>query len=793
MASLTLPPFAHPFELAARVLRGARHGLSDLAELRARLARRHPVLASVAFLPGLLLGTGLVAAVYVLPPLVRPFGGEIVTEIRDADARRQGTALYDASGRWIGAFPSRFDRSGRFNAGETAEYDTDISGREFAVHPDYKTLFVENPPQPYLTCLKALEDSNLGNLLINPHGIDGAGLLRAASQGFRGGGGSTLSSQLVQQLIRPKGSYQPGMFGTLQRKVEDIFWTVPVMYGHAPGDRRFDQYLARHLPHLRDTQDHRGTVWGIEASSQVLWGKPAAQLDQSEQFILAAAVHRQILFPLAHDEQMRLRDNSKRSSESWQRAIKRARRCASNPAVVAEPAERARIGAQLNAMALADAPKPKADPVIDALGRERYGVRWPERARDPFRRANIFASYAMAGLSAEFSDAFGLDWAHRIAQVTTTIDIADERRFAPQFRQRLRDWLAGREDLNPYYRPWATYRSPSSEPEEIPEAIVAVSDADGRLVRYYSSVGGAPYFGSQRDALGGYQPAKEDRQIASLGKIGSALVILQAGSAGDAAVQAFAHSDTDAMVELVAAADPDRRLSRAIITGLHWSEASARAVGGQALDPAFSLAHGYLAAAPRTQHWAAGAVTAALAGDGRPVSPPSLLETLRLVDLDAGTLGAPMRRLGNPYRSEAGNSTLDPAALIPPALRNRARLLMSAPVCGGGTLRALADWCQPARIRLIWGKTATMDISSAFSSRTGASAKGVVLRIAITGGVVFVDGRRYSFYLSVSGQDAGHPLTIGKPDSVGLEASRLAPLLDIILSDLENGGQTDVR
>lgn len=785
-------PLLPPAELAARGLRGTVHRIGDLAEMRARFARNHPVAATLTLRPITLAALALAAVVYVLPPLVSPFGAAVVAEIKDADARRQGTALYDVQGRFIGAFPSRFDNGGRFNPADAPRQDNDISGRAFTIYPDYKTLFVENPPRPYIDCLKALEDSNLDNPLINPHGVDAAGLLRAGGGLFRGAGGSTLSAQLVQQTIRPKNSYGKGRLASFARKAEEIVWTVPIMYGHAPNDRRFDQYLARHLPHLKYMQEARGTIWGIEASSQVLWGRPASELDPARQFILAAAVRRQILFPLAREGRAGLRDTSAASAKSWIKAIDRARVCADNPAVLPDPAERSKVKSVLDQLALT-MPAPKADPVIEALGRERYGARWPERARDPFRRANIFAPYAMSGLRAEFSDAFGRDWSRQVAEVRTSIDIADERRFAPRFREHLRGWLAARSDLNPWYRPWATYNTAGPEPEQIPEVIVAVAGSDGRLVRYYSASGDAPYFGAQRDRAGRYLPGREDRQLASLGKIGSAIVLLRAGAVDARARRAFALSDTPAMEALVAAADPTRQIAHTTIVRLHWSEASAQAGGGRALDPAHSLANGDVAAAPRTQHWAAGAITAALADDWRPLPPPSLVGKVRLVDLEAGRMAPPLARIADSYAIGGSMSVLDPAGLVPPNQRLAAKLLFPAPICGGGTLRRLAHWCRPARTRLIWGKTATMDISSAFSKQTGTDRQGVVLRLAVAGGVVFADGRRYSFFLSLGGTDARHPLAIGRPGERGLEASALVPLLDFILADLEQGGSTNVR
>lgn len=771
-------------EFAARCARAVGHCLSDLAELRARAGRRHPLLANVAMVPAMLGATVAAAAVYVTPPLVRPFGDRVVGEIVESDARRQGTALYDSKARFIGAFPSRLDSDARYNRGESPVTDTDLSGHTITIHPDHKTLFVEHPPQPYIACLKRLEDAHLSNPLINPYGIDGLGLARIGLTGGRAGG-STLSSQLVQQLIRPKEAPGGSRLATYRRKVEEIFWTVPIMYGHAPNDRRFDQMLARHLPHLQYLQNDRGTIWGIEASSQVLFGQSAQTLDPARQFILAAAVRRQIVFPWAKQGRAGLRDISAKSRRSWLKAIGRARKCADSEKVLPDP--KARVNALATLASLARSlPTPHADPVIEALGRERYGVRWPERARDPFRRANIFAFYAMDGLRAELLDALGKDWSRKVAQVRMTIDVRDERRFSPKFRQEARQWLAHRPDLNPYFNTWATYANAQDEPRDaIPEVIAAVADSEGRLVRYYSSREMAPYFGQARSAQGQYEQSLEDRHMSSLGKIGSALVLLRAGADNAAARRAFAVSDTSAITAMTHAADPGQRLSRSVLSQLHWSDFASRDGAGHPLDLSFAFANGLVAASPRTTHWGALTITNALAGDERPVRAPSLAGEFRLVDLAQGRLKEPLGRLADAYGGPGGYTSMDPRALIDPAARARAILLLSAPICGGGTLRALQQWCDPKRTHLIWGKTGTLDISSSYSHNSGERHTGVVSRIAITGGVEFADGRRFAFFLSIGGVGATKPLTIARPGTGGLEASALAPLLNTMLEDLD--------
>jgi Transglycosylase len=784
MASTALPLFS-ALELAVRGVRAARLGFSDVAELRVRAGRRQPFFANVTLLSVLLGGV----AFYISPIILRPFGASFVGEIIESDARKQGTALYDSQNRFIGAFPARLDSDERYNNSEKPEIDTDLSGDSFTVYPDHKSLFVEAPPQPYLSCIKRLEDSHLGNPLINPHGVDGLGLINALRKGGTAGG-STLSNQLVQQLVRPKPDHETRLDG-VWRKLTEIFWSAPILYSHAPNDRRFDQYLARHLPHVQFTQEKHGTIWGIESASQVLFGTSAVDLDPARQFVLAGSIKPPVAFALAESTRSGvIRDVSEKSRSKWEKVLSRARTCAKDPGVL--PSARDRVTALQTLDTLGEqVPLPQADPVIEALGRELYGELWQVRARDPARRANFLANSALYGMRAELFDALGPQWSRKVAQVTMTLDLTDQRRFARPFRAATRSWLASRTDLNPIYRDWASYGPSEAEPtDNMPEVIATATDERGNLVLYYNShVDDPAYFGTRPPAGGSYSPDREDRQLASLGKVGSALVLLKTGKVDGAARSAYAQSDTAAIEAMTRTADPRQLVSRDLVSKLYWSEASSRQKSGEPLDLAFSLANGRVSASPRTAQWAATTITNALAGDETPVAAPTLIGALKLVDLQAGKLVSVTTRLKDSYARAEGPARMQPSALIAKDDRAAAILLLSSPVCAGGTLRTLQQWCGPARSRFIWGKTGTLDISTAYSHLTGGAHHGVVRRVSVMGGVAFQNGRRFSFYLSIGGTSDRIPLTMGKPGQAGLEASAIAPLVNLIIADLASKPQ----
>ncbi len=772
-------------EYIARAVTAVGYGFITIVELYLRALRRHPLMTNLALMPISLGAAIIIAAVQIVPILIQPFGAEIRNEIEESDARKLGTALLDSESRWIGAFPGRLDSNHRFNESETVQYqDTDLSGKSFPIYPDHKTLFVENPPIHYLACVKRLEDNNLGNWLVNPHGVDGIGMLRAATSGMKAGG-SGLSSQLVQQLIRPKGKWE-SRTDKIRRKIKETFWTVPLMYNYAPNDRRFDQLVARHLPHVQYTQQDRSVLWGIEASSRVLFDAPANDsLPKAAQYILASAIWRQLVFPAARDHKTgQIVDKTRLAKKNWHQAINRARVCANDPNLNPDASERKRVNDDLEERAK-KLPEPESDPVIEQLGRARYGSRWSERARDPFRRANIFAYNAMQGLVSEFRDALTSSWSRHVASVSMTIDLVDDRRFSPLFRSAARQWLAERPDLNPLYRPWATYATGEAEPvDTIPDITAVVADERGKIVRYYSSREGAPFYGLQRDKNGRYQPQKEDQQLASLGKIGNALVLIRSGALANGVIVAYANSNSDAVTSLTMGADPTGVISQQIMQSLMWTSNAAKDASGDDLDARWSMSHGLAAASGRTVLWNGLAITNALANDYRRVTAPSLIERLTLVDLKTGKSFSTVNSLRSAYGFSGLPTKISPAALIQPADRGKALQLLSSPICGGGTLRSMSSWCSLRSTRFIWAKTGTTDSTDKWNRQNNAQAKGVVDRLSILGGVEFPNGRRYALYLSVAGQSAARPLMVGKSGQREAEASQIAPLFEIMLSDI---------
>ena len=91
----------------------------------------------------------------------------------------------------------------------------------------------------------------------------------------------------------------------------------------------------------------------------------------------------------------------------------------------------------------------------------------------------------------------------------------------------------------------------------------------------------------------------------------------------------------------------------------------------------------------------------------------------------------------------------------------------------------------------VFGFTTPKDVTiSKVESGSPADGKIKVGDVIIgVGGVEFKDGRRFSFFLSMGGNDNRHPLTIANGKGSGLNADKLVPLLNRVLIDIESANR----
>ena len=705
-----------------------------------------------------------------------------------ADERSLGTAIYDVKGRFVGIFDPILD----------SEEDFNYTGRpitlpQYIAYPDHKTLHVGAVPEDYWRCLAYQEDRHLGGL-INPFGIDLYGVLKiplstltrsvANRSPSLGVGGSTLSMQLARIFFKTPPRGDESAYEKLSRKAKE-WWLGPVIHWQLTraGDHgALKRWAANHFPLAQRTGGQE--LYGVEETSLILFGKPASGLSRAEQYVLAAAVNQPVMLIGGSERLEKLRQ------ASWRRvAGSRALICAN--ALIADPSERARVAAELERLA-ASPPDPKPMPgteeVLAALSPGNAG----RVGANPVYRANTLLPSVKYGVRDELKRRFGLSWRAHVGAVHLTLDAADNFSFGARANGVLAKLDARyRDSLDPAYAlaPRTADGDQDNPASLLPDVIVAAADEQSRLVRYFETNFSASYFGSAlaRDAkTGHYDPARESRAVASLGKMLAAVAIANQGR--DTPNSRWVDSKSPATGLEACGKGELRRLRTARVsfacslnTPLAWRTARVplaeltRLVQGFGItlaDPVTSAANlakslvvGQVAAAPRTMHRLAGSVLASLAGDPQlPMPLPTLIDDLALSNSEA--------------KGTEADGAIVPASLIQPQSKNELAAFLESPLCyKHGTLKRLSDWCAASHkgVALHFAKTGTRGTGA-----LDASAYDTV-DLWVAGGIKFDSGAAYSYVLLIG---TGSP---ARPWARDLYAGQVAePLLRVLLEDLED-------
>ncbi len=708
-----------------------------------------------------------------------------------ADERSLGTAVTDAGGRFIGILDPVLD----------SEDDLNLSGRpietpDYIAYPDHKALHVDHVPPDYWRCLAWLEDRHLGGW-VNPFGIDLFGVLKIPVSTVRrsiesgslslGVGGSTLSMQLARIFFKSPPSRNESAAEKLSRKFKE-WWLAPVIHWRllrGGENAKIRLWAANHFPHAQRTGGQE--LYGVETTSRILFGKPAAEMSVAEQYVLAAAVNQPIIL-LGGSARMDALQQA-----SWQRiAGQRARVCAQ--VLQKEPSRRAEVEAELTRL-IAKPPAPIIDSDIEQAIEDIAPDRLDFARANPILRANTIIPSVRYGARDELRHAYGYGWRRVVRGVTLTLDAPQNLRFGERIEEALArvqaragPQLAAGFTLNP-----ADVEG-SSVPSRVPDIVVAAADADGRLVRYFETNFTAAYYGAAgaRDrAEGRYVPARESRAIASIGKIAAAVAIANDGGKRDGK-WVDSRAPVQGLDECLIG--KERRLRNAELSfacslnaPLEWRAARVplseltrltRGFGLRPLDKitsgpnlAKSLVVGQVAASPRTVHRMSATVLSALTrGEGGSVRLPSMLEEARVVDGEQGV---------------APSGVLSPAKFVKPESHAALRAYLSAPLCHKrGTLRRLSDWCAGNRdsVALHFAKTGTRGNGSSDPAAPDT------VDLWVSGGIAFKSGPAFSYVLMIG---TGNP---SDPFARDLYAGRtLEPLVRVLLDDLEALSQQEAR
>lgn len=727
---------------------------------------------------------------YVVAP-IRGFVGHayLADALRYTDERSLGTAIYDANGYFIGIFDPALD----------SQEDVNYTGRtirlpDYIAYPDHKSIHLDTAPEAYWQCLLFQEDRHLGTIW-NPFGIDFLGILKIPYTTVKrtvqtgrpslGAGGSTLPMQLARIFFKTPPSRNESIVDKLTRKLKE-WWLAPVIYWELSKDgdlSRLKAWSANHFPHAQRTGGQ--PLYGIEQTSLVLFGKPASELTVAEQYVLAAAVNQPIIL-LPGSERL----NAVRT-RTWRRIVnERARYCAET--LIADEGQRAAVGEELSRLGAKD-PDPKTPGALTAgLARLAPNVaRWADA--NPVIRSNALVPSAKYGVRDEMKNRFGFAWRTHVRGVHLTFDALENRAFRNQVEDALSAMQKRFESrINSSFSLDITdARSQDSAlAQKVPDVVVAAADRSGRLVRYFESNFNAAYFGSSlgRDpATGRYDPKRESRFIASIGKMIGAIAIANDG--GDTAQTGYLDTRAPEIGLEACGRGRKRRLRKAEVsfacslnTPLTWRLARTDTVALRSLvadyaltlpdaqargaQLARNLVVGQAAASPRTVHRMAGSILSALSGDGSdkphyPTLVRSFDRTERLADLEVPN---------DPANAPAIDS------IIRPESHAALKAFLSAPICYPfGTLRRISDWCATKRddVTLHFAKTGTWG--------TGALAAEAddTVDLWVAGGIRFSSGAAYSYVVLVG---SGSPST---PWGRDLYAGAVAePLLRALLEDL---------
>ena len=194
---------------------------------------------------------------------------------------------------------------------------------------------------------------------------------------------------------------------------------------------------------------------------------------------------------------------------------------------------------------------------------------------------------------------------------------------------------------------------------------------------------------------------------------------------------------------------------------------------GEGTPPSTAIVLGQIAGSPRRVHQMASVVLASLIGQGgKPVHLPTLIKALD-----------PTNRADAVTAARDTVSDIVPNVLIKPSARGMLKALLESPLChtaGGqpaGTLKSIANWCaaRHAGLRLHFAKTGTKPTLD----------PNATVDTWITGGVQFANGAAYS-YLALVGTGS-----VSEPWAQNMNAAQIAPLVDVLLADLEGHAKSN--
>lgn len=739
-----------------------------------------------------------------------------------ADMRARAVALYDSEGRYFGIVHAETenDHLGEFERGELSPFDAS---------PDHKAVPVAEAPPYFWRCVVYTEDRHRGEWR-NRYGVDALHLARLP---ISSRGGSTIEMQLARSMWKMHSRNSD----PLVRKYQELS-AAPVLNRYLVKDGNtagLERWFAQHIPLVQGGGDEQGSIYGVYAAGQFLFGKRAEELDAAEQLVLAAAVRRPIAWPESEERRAGILYDLIGVDEDMRRALL----CASDKAqladgtlVIENDRLRARTRERLAELRVPANVGRTDDAFLEVLKAKGMMAEQPLLA--PMRLAKELAPNVQREVVAELTDLLAdppeaaratkavvverkaepvrltgsHPWRGKVREVFVTLDVAKNTAFRAKAREAatlLGEGLAegGRFRAGTLPRYELGEGGTLNIREGDTPLVIVAADAEGRIVRYYNSGATTAYsgYGATRPMISGfgkgpYDRTYETRAVGSVAKLAAALLLAEGGAtdAGKTVSNACMPGLQQGCAGAAVRPTPARVTMRRAF-GSSLNPAIVRALGeGTTLQQTVSLmdklgfylperhrgtpmatnvALGRFAGRPRSVHWLAAVAMQAARGVEGPVTEPYFVERYRLIE--------PISTGGYTFRQETPQrESYERAAPMSESGAAFLRAVLSQPVCDAkeGSLRRLADWCASGRkdVRLHVAKTGTVSAGSIGGGFDESDWW-------IAGGVEFEDGRAYSYVISLG---AGSPRGAF---ARGLGGGTLAPLADLLLQDLLEDGR----
>lgn len=447
-----------------------------------------------------------VAAVATYPYL---WGESRWADLKTMDACTESLTVYDSAG-WLGRVPESMLAKKLFASNSKRCAEIGYDGWR-----SHNTDYASDPPDEWWLMVLAIEDRRHGTWA-SVNCVDILAVAKVLLKLLRGQmdrGGSTVTMQLARSLRGIAPSFDEHWQEKARRKLDEIL-DATVLCRKLGGSNSLElrRWVARHLPYIHGTKSSElgGSIYGIEASSRVLFDKAPEELDLEEMAILAAASRRQVLFapPNRPEEQQR-------AQKRWELIQKRARRVLDLAFGTEEP-DVVEAKARLDRMSLPDPMRMIAPDLADVLPKDP--AKRIATLANPERRVKQFAGDDITQALGELYDLNPTE-RHGLIGFELTVNAADNA----EFKRKVKMELKKIEDSTQL----RLTLLPNTDGSDLADFTASLVNGDGHVVRHYSAREDGVWSGAntKRDEAGRYRPDREDRDIGSLTKMLAALLI----------------------------------------------------------------------------------------------------------------------------------------------------------------------------------------------------------------------------------------------------------------------------